>query len=165
MKRFHMIAAGIALSLCAASAAHAQTLLATHQHWAVMEHRSTEDGDLCYIGSKPIDSQGNFEKRDEPLILVTSRSEYVDEVSVTSGYRYKQDAVSVSIDGRDFTMFTEDETAWAPDTKQDQQMIEAMKKGDELVLYGTSRKGTESRDIFSLKGFSKAYREMKARCK
>jgi hypothetical protein len=146
------------------AAAQAQQLLGTYKDWVLMEHKNTEDGDLCYIGSKPFDSRGTFGKRSDPLILVTSRSQYVDEVSVTSGYRYAQDQAGVSIDGRNFSMFTEEETAWAPTSKQDTQMIAAMKKGSQLILLGTSQKDTKSEDVFSLKGFSEAYNAMKVRC-
>lgn len=147
-----------------APAAHAQSLLASFSDWSVMKAQDEDAGTLCYIGTKAASSKGTFTKRSEPFLLVTQRSQYVDEVSVSSGFPYKMDSATVSIEGRDFSMFTEDETAWAPDAKQDKQMIEAMKKAHTIVLRGTSQKDTTAEDTFSLKGFTAAYNDMKKRC-
>lgn len=143
--------------------AHAQKLETTVSDWNVMTMEK-EGRTVCYVGSKPVDSVGNFKKRGEAYVLVTARDSKIDEVSVTSGYPYEKDKVSVEIEGKEFAMFSEEETAWAPDDEQDKAMISAMKRGKLLVVKGTSEKSTGSQDTYSLKGFSKAFGEMKKRC-
>jgi hypothetical protein len=145
------------------SAAHAQKLETSISDWNVMTMQK-EGRTICYIGSKPVDSTGTFKKRGEAFVLVTMRDASTDEVSVTSGYPYAKDQVSVDIEGKTFAMFSEEETAWAPDDKQDKTMIDAMKKGKLLIVKGTSQKDTASEDTYSLKGFSSAYKDMKKRC-
>lgn len=151
------------LATLPAFAAHAQKLETSVGDWNVMTMEK-EGRQVCYIGSKPVDSTGNFKKRGEAFVLVTGRDAKTDEVSVTSGYPYAKDKVSVEIEGKAFDMFSEEETAWAPDDKQDKAMIDAMKKGKLLVVKGTSEKDTGSEDTYSLKGFSSAYKDMKKRC-
>ena len=145
------------------NAAYAQKLETSISDWNVMTMQK-EGRTVCYIGSKPVDSTGTFKKRGEAFVLVTVRDASTDEVSVTSGYPYAKDQVSVDIEGKTFAMFSEEETAWAPDDKQDKTMIDAMKKGKLLVVKGTSQKETSSEDTYSLKGFSGAYKDMKKRC-
>ena len=44
-------------------------------------------------------------------------------------------------------------------------MIDAMRKGSSLTVRGTSARGTEITDTYSLLGFSKAYQAIGAACK
>lgn len=162
MKRFALPVLLLAIS-ASPYAALAQKLETTINDWDVMT--TEKDGrTVCYIGSKPTTSTGNFKKRGEAYVLVTARDAQTDEVSVTSGYPYEKDQVSVDIEGKAFPMFSDEETAWAPDDKQDKTLIAAMRKGKELIVKGTSSKGTTSEDTYSLTGFSNAYKDMKKRC-
>ncbi|MFI5018219.1 MAG: invasion associated locus B family protein, partial [Dongiales bacterium] len=55
--------------------------------------------------------------------------------------------------------------AWAKDATADKAMIDAMRKGSSLTVKGTSSRGTEITDTYSLLGFSKAYQAIGAACK
>ena len=56
-----------------------------------------------------------------------------------------------------FKLNTFGQTAWtASKTKKDKKIIEAMIKGDKLVAFGQSRRGTKTKDTYSLNGFAKA---------
>ena len=60
------------------------------------------------------------------------------------------------------------QTAWVNSTKNpklDIEIIEAMKKGSILVAEGTSVRGTDTKDTYSLIGFSKALKKLKDVCK
>ena len=39
-----------------------------------------------------------------------------------------------------------------------------MRKGIDLEVFGKSKRGTDTRDLYSLKGFSKAYNKIKETC-
>ena len=54
--------------------------------------------------------------------------------------------------------------AWAKDADDRQALVDAMRKGTSLVVQGTSARGTETTDTYSLMGFSKAYEAIGAAC-
>ena len=146
-------------------AVSAQQLLETSGDWRIFS--APVDGrTLCYAASIPTGKAGNYSKRDEPFLMVTSRSAGVDEVSVSSGYPYKEGSeVTVTIDGKAFSLFTRGDRAWAFDEAQDNRMIAAMIKGSSLTAKGTSPRGTYSQDTYSLRGFTKAHQRLKALCR
>jgi hypothetical protein len=143
----------------------AQQLHETYKDWRVLT--VTEDGQkFCYIASVPIKKAGNYNRRDEPFLLVTHRRADLDEVSVSSGYPYKKGSdVKVSIDGRNFTMFTKGERAWALNEAQDNQMVASMIRGNKMTVHGTSQLDTYSKDTYSLGGFTSAHTLMKKLCR
>lgn len=125
---------------------------------------------ICYIASYPNRKTGTYKKRGEPYLLITHRSATVDEVSVSSGYPYKQNSkVVAKIDSKQsFDMFTSPEVpevAWARDTTQDEKMVEALRKGTNVSVRGSSQAGSYSEDKYSLNGLAKAYQRMKSLCK
>lgn len=145
--------------------ANAQEFVSKHGDWLVFTVQKG-GSKVCYIASEPKKKTGNFSNRDEPYLLVTSRSADTDEVSVSSGYPYKVDSkVKVEIDSTKLEFFTKDSLAWAYDAKQDAQAVTAMKKGNRMTVRGTSQKDTFSLDTYSLAGITAAYNAMKAQCK
>ncbi len=119
---------------------------------------------ICYVGSVPKKAEGAYTKRGETYVLVTHRpaDKTFGEVSVEAGYAYKSGSeVTVVIGGQSFRLFTQNRgdgngNAWAYDAQSDKAVVEAMKKGSELVVKGTSTRGTETTDTYSLLGFSAA---------
>jgi hypothetical protein len=68
------------------------------------------------------------------------------------------------VDGRNaFTLFTHDETAWAYD-EDDAKLVTAMKAGSEMVVVGTSSRGTRTTDTYSLMGFTNAHEAITGEC-
>ena len=49
--------------------------------------------------------------------------------------------------------------------KTDNEMVNAMKRGSRMVVYGTSSRGTKTKDTYSLSGFANAYRAISNKCK
>ena len=148
----------------ATSFAHAQEFVSTHGDWSVFTIDKA-GRTVCYMASAPVKSTGNFTKRGDPYALVTSRGPTTDEISVSSGYPYKNDTkVRLEVDGTKFELFTKGELAWAYDTEQDARIVAAMKKGSRMTVRGTSPKNTYSLDTFSLRGATAAYNKMKSLC-
>ena len=89
----------------------------------------------------------------------------LDEISISIGYKFKkQSALSISIEKSKFLMFTDGSTAWNRKSLDDTKMIKAMRAGIKMTVKGTSSRGTKTTDVFSLKGFSKAYVTMNKKC-
>jgi hypothetical protein len=141
--------------------ASAQTYDRSFKDWSVFTHDGT-----CYIGTAPVKQAGNYSHRGQPYVLIVHRDKEVDEINVSSGYPYKEGKdVHISVDGKKFQLFTKGETAWAYDEITDHAIVKAMKAGSKLVVNGTSKKGTTSKDSYSLMGITAAYKHMKAKCK
>lgn len=124
---------------------------------------------ICYLASFPTKKTGNYKSRGKPYALVTYRKNKKPEVSFSSGYPYKDNSnVRVSIDQKNiYQFFTTSETpkvSWAKDSPTDIKVIENMKSGHNLKAKGTSQLGTFSEDVFSLSGFTKAYKKAKSMC-
>ena len=83
-------------------------------------------------------------------------------VSFNSGYPFAKDSdVTAKIDNSaEFTFQIGQEDAhveWAwPLPADDDRLVDAMKKGNRIVLSGISGRGTNTKDTFSLKGFTAA---------
>ncbi len=127
-----------------------------------------DGGPVCYIGSVPIKSTGKYSKRGDVLFLVTHRpaANANGVVNFQSGYTFKPGIDALLIIGKTmYKLFTEGEDAWAFDSKSDMAIINALIRGAQMVVKGTSSRGTETTDTFSLKGFTAAYKAASKACK
>ena len=151
--------------LTAPQTAHAETL-GVFGDWTTF--KTTEGGkDICYIGSEPTKSEGDYTNRGDTFLLVTHRPAIneLNVVSVRAGYKYKDNSdVNVTIDNANHTMFALGEMAWARDGEIDRKLVIAMRKGMKMIIRGTSWRGTVTTDTYSLKGFNKAYKASLTAC-
>ena len=150
-----------------AGEAQAQDQLSKNGAWTAFTYK--EGGKLtCYMYAQPTKQEGNYSKRGAPNAMIARHrgSAAVEEVSVTSGYPFKDGSpINVQIDGKDFKFgIVQDEHAWADNADEDKSAVRAMIRGNKLTVRGTSRKDTYSLDTYSLKGFSKTYKEIVKAC-
>lgn len=106
-------------------------------------------------------------KRGEILLFVTFRpgAGAAGEVSFTGGYPFAQGStVTIQIGDNRFELFTDGEWAWPVSKDDDAKLLAAMKRGAEAVVTGRSSRGTQTKDTFSLMGFSAAMEEAERRC-
>jgi invasion protein IalB len=122
---------------------------------------------LCYIGSAPKKAEGKYTTRGDAHFLVTHRpaDKVKGEVSVSAGYVYKdgKDA-EADVDGKKFKLFSRGENAWAYDAGSDRAMVAALKSGKQMIVRGTSSRGTETTDTYSLSGFTAALAAIDKAC-
>lgn len=124
-------------------------------------------GNVCYMAAKPSSSEGKYSRRGDVVAMITHRpGEGTKNVfSYMGGYGYKKGSnVELSVDGKKFTLFTQNDMAWAADSAADANLAEALKKGSKMVVKGVSGKGTETKDTFVLKGSTKAYEAISKAC-
>ncbi|WP_350282127.1 invasion associated locus B family protein [Nitrosomonas sp.] len=128
----------------------------------------TEDGSkVCYMVGKPKKEEGNYTKRGAVYALVTHRpaEKSKNVFSFVAGYSYKTNSeVTISIGGQRFKLFTQNETAWAPDSATDNRLVAAIRGGSQMVVNGTSSQGTTTTDTFGLKGSTAAYTAISKEC-
>lgn len=152
----------------AAGPAEAQDIrrLGNFQDWQAYVFE--EDGNkVCYMASEPKEEEGDYTQRGDVHAMVTHRPAQGTEnvVSFIIGYPFKEDSrVSVNIDGKTFTLFTHKDTAWAPDTQTDGALVQSMRAGRQMIVRGTSTRGTETVDTYSLLGFTAAQKAINDAC-
>lgn len=146
--------------------AHAQEVLSTHGDWTAYTYK--ENGKkVCYIASRPSKQEGSFKKRSDPYAIVTRRETAKDseEVSVTAGFPFKDGGkVEVSIGGAVFSLFTQNEWAWAQNEAGDKEIIAAMVRGTSMTVKSESKVGTNAIDTYSLNGLSAARKAIAEAC-
>lgn len=160
-----LAAAGI-LMAGAAFAADTPEVLGTFGEWTAF----AEGGDapmLCYAASAPIKKEGKYTSRGDTAVLVTHnlKDGSFDVVSVVAGYDYQpNEDVLAQVDTKKYTMFSKGDRAWNAEGKDDKSMVGDMKRGNNLLVIGTSNRGTRTTDTYSLSGFTKAYEAISKAC-
>ncbi|WP_300088881.1 invasion associated locus B family protein [uncultured Nitrosomonas sp.] len=157
-----------AVSLMAGNVAQAADPKAIGEFGDWIAYVYTEGGNkVCYMAGKPQKEEGNYTKRGAVYALITHRpaDKSKNVFSFVAGYPYKQNSeVTVSIGSQRFKLFTESETAWAPDSATDNKLIAAIRSGSQMVVNGTSSQGTATIDTFGLKGSTAAYTAISKEC-
>lgn len=144
--------------------------LGTFQSWAASE-LVEKTGRACYMVARPVKSEGKYSRRGEVYAVVTHRpaQQQQNEVSIQSGYTFKEGStVVVEIDKFKFELITRPSydpgAAWSRDDSMDNAMVAAMQRGKTMTVRGTSSRGTETVDTFSLEGFTRAHQAIDKAC-
>jgi invasion protein IalB len=62
-------------------------------------------------------------------------------------------------------MYTQGDGLWIKNAAEEERMVDAMRKGADATVKGVSAKGTETTDVFSLKGLTQALDRLTQDCK
>jgi invasion protein IalB len=150
----------------AALAAPEPKALGTFQQWTAFTYTEGKSK-VCYLVGRPQASEPKDAKRDEVYVTVTHRptDKVRNEVGVYVGYKLKdKSAVDASVGNAKFSLFTKDDSAWAPDAKTDKALTDALAAGQSLVIKGTSARGTATTDTYTLAGFAAALKAISGAC-
>jgi hypothetical protein len=145
------------------------TLIGQFGTWGA--YSATPNGKkVCFALAKPTSSKTNppNRPRDPAYAFVSTRpAEKVNnEVSVMIGYALKPGSEStIEVGGASFAMYTQGDSLWIKNAAEEERMVEAMRKSADLVVKGTSAKGTETTDTFSLKGLAQALDKIAQDCR
>jgi hypothetical protein len=161
--------AAITLAGSAALAQESTNRVATMTDWNVFTEESPKE---CWGVSKPKetvntrDGQPVSVRRGDILLFVTFRPGKPGEISFTGGYPFAGGStVDVSVDGNSYQLFTDGEWAWPGSAADDAALLAALKAGTTATLTARSGKGTQTKDTFSLRGFTAAMEDAEKRCK
>src|SRR5262245_7572970 len=143
------------------------TLLGQYADWGA--YTASPKGDkICFALSRPISSKTEPAVRRQAYIFVTTRpAENVKhEVSVIVGYQFKSTSdATAEIGTAKFEMYTKSGGAWIKKAADEARMIDAMRKGADLTIKGTSGSGMQSTDQYSLKGLAQALDRAERECR
>ncbi|WP_254702621.1 invasion associated locus B family protein [Sulfitobacter sp. THAF37] len=171
IKNFGVVAGLAALAASGAAAQDQSTnRVAAKTDWSVfVEDNPTE----CWGVSTPKETVNSRDgrvvavNRGQTLLMVFYRPSAgaKGQVAFTGGYPFKSGStVTMDISGNSFELFTEGEWAWPATTDDDAKIITAMKRGADAVVSGVSGRGTDTKDTFSLLGFTAAVEDAAKRC-
>ncbi len=153
----------------AATAANQPTLLGQYGDWGA--YTAAPGGNkICFALAKPkttkIEPAGR--KRDPSYLFVSTRpvDNVKNEVSVVIGYPFKTSSdATAEVGGAKFAMYTQNDGAWIKNVAEEARMVDAMRKGADLTVKGTSGRGAQSTDQYSLKGLGQALDKIEQECK
>ena len=145
------------------------TLLGQYGDWGAYT-ASPGGHKVCFALAKPkaTKTEPVGRKRDPSYLFVSTRpSENVkNEVSVIIGYPFKTSSdATAEIGGAKFAMYTQNDGAWIKNVAEEVRMVDAMRKGADLTVKGTSGRGTQSTDQYSLKGLAQALDKIDQECR
>jgi hypothetical protein len=125
---------------------------------------------VCYALAKPTSqaTQPPNKPRDPAYIFVSTRpAENVrNEISIVIGYPFKPGTeAAVDIGANKYAMYTQADGAWIKNAAEEARMVDAMRKGAEMIVAGESGRGTKSTDRYALKGLGQALDRVAQECK
>ncbi|MBB3711259.1 hypothetical protein FHS00_000821 [Limimaricola variabilis] len=170
-RAFGSLTAGALIAAATSAVAQeASNRVAAETDWSVFQETDPVE---CFGVSAPKsqlntkDGQPVTVNRGETLLFVFYRpAQGVNgQVTFTGGYPFASGStVTLEVGGQDFQLFTEGDWAWPATPQDDAAIVAAMKRGAEAVLTGVSGRGTQTKDTFSLLGFTAAVDEAAKRC-
>ena len=140
--------------------------IGSFENWSVY----AKSKNLCYMVAQPIKSEGDYKVRGRVRIVIyrnNMEDQNKNAVGIDFGYSFPENSKAwIKIDNKNkFKLNTFGQTAWtASKIKKDKKIINAMINGNELVALGKSKRGTKTKDIYSLIGFKKAFNKINNYC-
>ena len=121
---------------------------------------------MQYLNLKKMQGAYNLRGRVNVIVAINNNIKNKYYVGFDFGYPFAdKDKVKLIIDDNvSFEIDTFAQTAWINSSENpnlDIKIIQAMKKGSVLIAEGISKRGTETKDTYSLVGFTKAFNKVK----
>ena len=127
----------------------------------------TAKGKVCYALATPKERLPKSLKRDPGYLFIASRpGEGVrNEVSVVLGFPAKDGGDGKATVGTtSFALVTKGTAAWVKNAAEDAAFVEAIRRGQQLTVEATSRKGNPSTDRYTLAGVAQALDRVRKEC-
>jgi len=149
---------GFAFIFSAPAVAQGTKAVKTFGAWTVYSHQGAP-GDICFITSQPRETEPADVERDRAYFYVSSwaKDGIRSQISVLLGYDLEdQSAITVSVGRRRFQLFAKDGKGFIANATEELQLIDAMKRGNTMVVRAKTKNGTETSDTYSLIGATAA---------
>jgi Invasion associated locus B (IalB) protein len=121
----------------------------------------------CFIMSAPADRAPKGLARDPATMFITLRQGEPNkpEFSMLTGYPLKQNTDAlISIGGASFSAIGQAKSVWLKNAAEEGKLIGELRKGSGLTVKGTSQRGNETTDRYSLTGFGQALERAQKEC-
>ena len=140
--------------------------IGTFKSWTAWKGTDA-NGLICYISAAPTSSKPDAAKRDPVHFLVINRKGggTKDEVQTLIGYPFKKDGKpTATIDTKSYNMVVDGSAAWLAAVGDEPGFVTALKSGTNLVVKGTSTRGTDTTDTYALAGVKAAMAAIDKAC-
>lgn len=157
-----------ALSTTAAFAQGAATRVEQIKDWGAYVLNDPQRGKMCFAVSQPKDMEPKNVNRDPVYFFITTRPKegVREEVNVITGYPYKEGSkTTVQIGSDTFSLYTSGDGAWLENAAEEARLINSMRRGSQMIVKGTSRRGTLTIDTYSLSGVTAATKKALESCR
>ena len=136
-----------------------------YKNWEAFTY-SGNKGKICFAQTIPTDRSPKNLKRDPSRLFVTFRKDekIKNELSVTSGHMYRKSSVIAKSGKNEFLFFSQGNFAWLIDGEEEFNLIKTMKRASKLSVTARTSTGTETKDMYSMMGFTKAYNTARKSC-
>jgi invasion protein IalB len=145
------------------------TLIAQYGTWGAYV-ASPGGKKICFALAKPSSMKTDppNRPRDPAYAFISTRpaEKVSNEVSIMIGYPLKPGSEgSLEVSGNRYAMYTQGDGLWIKNAAEEDKMVDALRKGADVTIKGVSSRGTESTDVYSLKGLSQALDRLAQDCK
>lgn len=163
-----VLALALAATLVLTSAASAQSvrLLGEHRSWSSYAASDT-GGAVCFAMTKPTSVEPTPDGYSQAYIYITNRpaENVATEFNLVAGFQFQPDSMAtVTVDGRAFNLFTQNDAAWLDDTSQSANLASAIRAGSRLSVEGTTAGGIKVVETYSLSGATAAQQSAASGC-
>ncbi len=162
------VALALALTVVSAGFASAQTPTRIQQFkaWGAYSYKSG-NSTVCYVLSVPTTKEPATVDHGDIFFIVSQRpgQSVSYEPQAMVGYPLQANSkVTVTIDGKAFTMFTKERAAWVENAAEEPALVAAMKGGSSMSVSAVSGRGTKTSYTYQLAGISAALKQIES-CK
>ena len=122
---------------------------------------------VCYVLSVPTTKEPASVDHGDIFFIVSQRpgQNISYEPQAMMGYTMQTNSkVTVTIDNKNFTMFTKDKAAWVENAAEEPALVAAMRTGQKMSVSAVSGRGTKTSYAYSLQGISAALKQVES-CK
>lgn len=162
------LAAASALALAAAPCVVAQepVFQGAHQDWRVMTRGEGAER-VCYALATPREALPSNVDHGDVFFLVASWASGAaeEQPSFMAGYALRADSPPRARIGSDrYTMFVSEQEGFLEEPRDEDRLVDAMRRGANLRVEAVSARGTATVYEFSLSGVTAALREIGSLC-
>lgn len=154
-----LVGAGPALSQSAVN-------IGKFNDWGVYSYQA-QANKICYALTVPTEKTPANLEHGDIFFFVSQRPGQNPsyEPQFIASYNFQENSkVSVTVDGKSFSMFTRGKSAWVENAADEPALVAAMKAGSQMKVAARSGRGNPTNYAFSLRGISAALTTV-AKCK
>lgn len=149
-----------------AAPAAGPTRIQQFKAWGAYSYKSGASN-VCYVLSVPTTKEPASVDHGDIFFIVSQRpgQNISYEPQAMVGYVLQPNSkVTVTIDKKNFTMFTKDKAAWVENAAEEPALVAAMKTGHNMSVSAVSGRGTKTSYAYSLQGIAAALKQIET-CK
>lgn len=134
--------------------------------WRLFEKNINEDENICYLVNNPVLSNSDYNKRNQPFLMLTRSSKTRrEEVFLNAGFDLKnKSTVYLMIDNESYNFVAKDDLALTKNSEDNIHIVKKMLNSNELIARYDAAIGKFAIDKYSLIQLNYAYKRMREVC-